>query len=213
MNLEITSLQSSQSGEHSTKGREYAMPRTNHCTYTTPDHTPCRAFAVGCSRLCHWHRRQAARDRRRIRALHRGCTVRIGPLDSRRAILNAVNRVLQPLAAGTLPVDRASSYLRRIHLAVFRLHRLHDTENHEMTRISHLANPLEPRTVNLEPAPTDLPSPPHHPTIEETPAIRRPSQPAVHNRSHRSSSQGPPVYQNRPLAMDNAQRRTDNAST
>lgn len=189
------------------------MPRTSRCTYTTPDDTPCRAFAAGRSRLCHWHSRQAALDRRRARALTRSCTVRIGPLHTRRAILNAVNRVLQPLAAGTLPVHRASSYLRRIHLAVLDLNRLHHSEHHETIGIPHLADPLEPRTLHLEPSIADLLSLIQPPTIEETPAIRRLLQPAVHNRSHRPGSQRPPAYKNQPAATDNAPRRTDNAST
>jgi len=138
------------------------MTRPHRCTYTKPDQTPCRAFAAGRSRLCYWHGRQAARDRRRTRALNRGCTVRIGSLNTHRAILNAVNRVLQPLAAGTLPVDRASRYLRRIHLAAFA---------------------LEPPTAPLEPQ-THLPSPIHPPTINQVPAIRRSSQPAVNKPTH-----------------------------
>jgi hypothetical protein len=189
------------------------MPGSHRCTHTRPDHTPCRAFASGRSRLCHWHGRQAARDRRRTRALNRGCTVRIGPLDTRRAILNAVNRVLQPLAAGTLPLHRASSYLRRIHLAVFALNRLPGSENHETTDISHLAQ----RTLALEPLFSDLLSLIQPPTIEGIPAASASlstcsPQPVASFEQSRPTRIPKPATPHGPRRTDNATRRTDKAS-
>jgi hypothetical protein len=176
IDLETRSLQTAQSKEHRYPGG-YPMPKAHRCTYPKSDGTLCRSFAAGRSRLCHWHSRQAARDRRRARALHRGCTVRIGPLDTSHAIQNALNRVLQPLAAGTLPLDRASRYLHRIQFAVSALHGFHRNENRVPEGVLHLANLPEPRTVNLgpgleadlEPGLAHLLSLIQPPTIEQTP--------------------------------------------
>jgi hypothetical protein len=153
------------------------IPRT--CKFTKSDGTPCRALASGRARYCSAHQRQAARDHRRNLALHPGRTIRLSRLDTRSSIQRSVSRLLHLLFSGTLPLDRAGRAACRIQVAVTALNR---------AGVPHLQ---------------DLLSLPHPPTIEETPAIRRPSQPAVHNRSHRLSSQGPPVYQNQPAATNN----------
>jgi len=44
-------------------------------------------------------------------------TIRLGPLADRHAILRALNRVFQSLMNGSLPAERATVLLQRIHLA------------------------------------------------------------------------------------------------
>ena len=201
------------------------------CNHTKSDGSTCLAPALGRSRLCRHHHRQAGRTHRRTLALHPGRTVHLGQLDSRSTIQRALNRVIQLLAAGTLPEERAGHALYRINVALAAINRSKDTTADAVipseaakrcnrgtlapthpqsvetniehllnaftaafnpltmqlefaptsTVISHLANPLEPRTLNLEPGTPDLPSPPTAPTIVETPAIRRSSPPAVNH--------------------------------
>ncbi|HEY5056373.1 MAG TPA: hypothetical protein VII58_09445 [Acidobacteriaceae bacterium] len=88
------------------------------CTALKSDGQPCRAVATRGARLCRQHARQAARDHRRHRARNQGRTVRLGPLTTRAAIHRALQRILSPLAAGTLPLDRAGHYFHRIQLAL-----------------------------------------------------------------------------------------------
>jgi hypothetical protein len=86
------------------------------CTGSTARGTLCRAVALTGSSFCFFHHRRGRRTRRQHRV---GCVpaVRLGPLGDRAAILRALTRIAQALAAGTLPLERAPALLQRIHAA------------------------------------------------------------------------------------------------
>jgi hypothetical protein len=86
------------------------------CSGTKADGTACRGVALTGSNFCFFHTRQHSRTRRQQRT---HCTpgTRLGPLNSRSAVLRALSRVLQAVASGTLAPSRAPALLERIRLA------------------------------------------------------------------------------------------------
>ena len=84
------------------------------CSAIKADGIPCRSLVSPGKHRCHYHWDFDLRERRRQRALMRH-TIRLGPLADRRAILRALNRVIQAIAAGSLPTECADRLLQRIH--------------------------------------------------------------------------------------------------
>ena len=73
------------------------------CTYIKPDKKPCRAVALAGYSLCFSHQRLTRRRQRRLQLqIPRYPAVRTGPLRDRPAILRAISRVTQALAANTI---------------------------------------------------------------------------------------------------------------
>ena len=128
------------------------------CSSTKSDGSPCRAVALSGSTLCRAHRTIARRSRQLERcarsAVDRGRYIRLSPMATRSSIQRTLDRVLQLLFAETLSLHRASRYLHRVQLASTALRQRERNERH-------------------------LPSPIPPPTINQVPAIRRSSQPAV----------------------------------
>ena len=89
------------------------------CSAIKADGNPCRSLVSPGKHRCHYHWDFDLRERRRQRALmrHRCPAIRLGPLADRHAILRALNRVFQSLMNGSLPAERATVLLQRIHLA------------------------------------------------------------------------------------------------
>jgi hypothetical protein len=87
------------------------------CTFIKPDDLPCQAFALTGSALCHAHKRQQARQRRRYKAL-RPPAIRLGPLADQRSIQRAIGRILCSIAANSLPLERSSALLQKVLRAI-----------------------------------------------------------------------------------------------
>ena len=86
------------------------------CSAIKPDGTPCRKFTLARHRCCRYHKNLDQRARRRLRAL-RPPAIRLGPLADRRSIQRALYRVIQAIAAGSLPPKQSAALLERIRAA------------------------------------------------------------------------------------------------
>ena len=92
------------------------------CRHIKPDGNPCRAVALAGRPCCLAHQRLRQRIRRQQRP-PRTPTIRLGPLQDRRAISRAISRVVRAIAHDTLNPDRSASLLEHIRKASTALNR------------------------------------------------------------------------------------------
>jgi hypothetical protein len=92
------------------------------CSHILPTGCACRAVALSGRSFCPAHRSLQARLRRQLKSV-RPPAIRLGPLDSRRAIVRSVSRILHGLNSGSLHLSRVECLLSHVQVASVRLKR------------------------------------------------------------------------------------------
>ena len=87
--------------------------RARLCSNIKSDGTPCRAVALAGYSRCFAHQRQLRRQQAR-----RYPAIRLGPLADQHSTLRAIGRILNAIAANSIPLERSSALLQIVLRAI-----------------------------------------------------------------------------------------------